>query len=294
MDKGWIRLHRQLEDNPLWLAEPFTKGQAWVDLILLANHQKGEIWVRGNCIKLERGQVGRSEETLAQRWKWSRGKVRNFIKTLEKRQQIEQQKSKVLSVLTVINYDQYQANKPSNSTTERHQNDDRKTSERHQNDTNKKNNNLIMEKCKNEKNITPLPPQGGKRTRVDYGQEFEAFWDGVRRVFPVRTQDTKGDIFKKFEKLRKAGLEMQDIGRACRAYGSMNMDDSKAIGLRRFLEEATVRDYLDERPENVTLKFLQNLSNNQRVLLELEAEDVGLTIEEFVNQKPNEVKELLA
>ena len=39
MNQGWIKLHRTLQDNKLWYSEPLTKGQAWVDLILLANHK---------------------------------------------------------------------------------------------------------------------------------------------------------------------------------------------------------------------------------------------------------------
>lgn len=31
--KGWVSIHRQLCENDLWLSEPFTRGQAWVDMI---------------------------------------------------------------------------------------------------------------------------------------------------------------------------------------------------------------------------------------------------------------------
>jgi len=61
-NQGWIKLHRKLTDNPLWLKEPFTAGQAWVDLILLANHKSGVIWKRGIMISVKRGQVGHSEK----------------------------------------------------------------------------------------------------------------------------------------------------------------------------------------------------------------------------------------
>ena len=44
MSKGWIKLHRSMFDNDLWTAEPFTKGQAWIDLIVtptIGQHQYG-------------------------------------------------------------------------------------------------------------------------------------------------------------------------------------------------------------------------------------------------------------
>ncbi|MFA6010347.1 MAG: hypothetical protein WC799_10235 [Desulfobacteraceae bacterium] len=112
-DHGWIKLHRKLKDSPEWLAEPFTKGQAWVDLLLLANHKPGTITKRGIQIEVKRGQVGYSEISLAERWGWSRGKVRRFIREMILVQQIEQQtvqqNSRLSSLISLINYDVYQS-----------------------------------------------------------------------------------------------------------------------------------------------------------------------------------------
>lgn len=80
---GWVLLHRQIQNNPLWTAEKFSRGQAWVDLLLLANHKPGFYYLRDHKINLERGQIGWSFNNLAARWKWSRTKVKNFIKDLE-------------------------------------------------------------------------------------------------------------------------------------------------------------------------------------------------------------------
>lgn len=115
--KGWISLHRQIESNPLWLLEPFSKAQAWIDLILNANHKDGHFFVRGVKIEIKRGQIGWSEVTMANRWKWSRNKVRRFLKYLEREQQVEQQKvDKITSITTIKNYSKYQ-----NDTTKRQQ-----------------------------------------------------------------------------------------------------------------------------------------------------------------------------
>lgn len=125
MTQGWIKIHRQIQENKLWGAEKFTKGQAWIDLILLANHEDGWFFVRGVKVEVKRGQIGWAEETLAKKWHWSRNKVRNFLKMLKNEMQIEQQKSKVLSLITILNYDRYQekgtTNETSNDTTERQQ-----------------------------------------------------------------------------------------------------------------------------------------------------------------------------
>jgi hypothetical protein len=106
--QGWITLHRKIEENELWLSEPFTRGQAWVDLLLIANHKPQLLYKRNIPITIERGQVGWSQEKLAKRWKWGRKKVETFLKTLENAQQIKLEKKYTLSRIIIINYDKYQ------------------------------------------------------------------------------------------------------------------------------------------------------------------------------------------
>lgn len=125
--QGWIRLHRQIMETPEWLAEPFTRGQAWVDLLLLANHETGFIRKRGILIAVERGQVGYSERTLAERWQWSRGKVRRFLVELARLSRISHKISEktvpkntsVSDLIYIINYDRYQMNDTEDGTEER-------------------------------------------------------------------------------------------------------------------------------------------------------------------------------
>ena len=71
-----------MRESSMWLEEPFTRGQAWVDLLMLTNHADGHIRKRGIPIEVHRGELGWSEEALAERWKWSRGKVRRFLQEL--------------------------------------------------------------------------------------------------------------------------------------------------------------------------------------------------------------------
>jgi DNA replication protein DnaD len=141
LNKGWVSIHRELADKPIWLSEPFTRGQAWIDLIILANHQEGYIRVRGNKVELKRGQLGWSQHTLSLRWKWSRSKVKRFLIELEDDGNIEQQKNTVTTIISITNYNLYQNNE--------HQTNIKRTSSEHQTNTNnnekKKNNNRIKE-----------------------------------------------------------------------------------------------------------------------------------------------------
>lgn len=111
---------RKISENDLWLSEKFTRGQAWVDLIMLANHKPGILRKRGIRVDIERGQLGWSEVRLAERWKWSRGKVRRFLSELASGKEpfIVQQKSKITTLITIINYSTYQSDDTTSSTTD--------------------------------------------------------------------------------------------------------------------------------------------------------------------------------
>lgn len=105
---GWIKIHRKLANNQMWTSEPFTRSQAWVDLIILANYQDGYFMVRGNRVDVKRGQCGWSVLSLAIRWKWSRGKVERYLNDLQNEQQIVQQKSRLTTLITILKYSEYQ------------------------------------------------------------------------------------------------------------------------------------------------------------------------------------------
>lgn len=145
MVENAFAISRKLFDNPIWYHETFTRGQAWVDLIGNANYVDSEFMVRGNLVKIKRGQIGWSELTMAKRWKWSRNKVRRFLSMLEMKHQIEQQKNNVTTVITILNYENYQfqinGTIQQNDTAERQQKDSRKTADdTHTNKVNKVNN----------------------------------------------------------------------------------------------------------------------------------------------------------
>ena len=106
--QGWITLHRKIDENELWLSEPFTRGQAWVDLLLIANHKPQLLYKRNIPITIERGQVGWSQDKIAKRWRWGRKKVASFLKTLENAQQIKVDNNRTLSRIIIVNYDKYQ------------------------------------------------------------------------------------------------------------------------------------------------------------------------------------------
>ena len=106
--KNYFVCNRSLFKNPMWYAEKFTKGQAWVDLFGNANHSDGWFEKNGQRVDIKRGQTGRSIESLVEDWKWSRNKVKRFLKRLEDDQMIERKMNHLTTIITICNYDKYQ------------------------------------------------------------------------------------------------------------------------------------------------------------------------------------------
>ncbi|MBR0335156.1 MAG: hypothetical protein IIX13_09505 [Bacteroidales bacterium] len=82
-NNGWIKLNRDILTDETWLKKPFSEGQALVDLALMATYTARDVTIRGETVHLEPGDVVRSQAQLAERWGWSRGKVRRFIERHE-------------------------------------------------------------------------------------------------------------------------------------------------------------------------------------------------------------------
>ena len=83
MRPGWVPVSRELQDHWMWEDKPFAHGQAWIDLIMLANYEDTKMPYKGEIITCERGTVNLSISNLAKRWGWSRHKTRDFLNLLE-------------------------------------------------------------------------------------------------------------------------------------------------------------------------------------------------------------------
>lgn len=107
--KGWISIHRQLQEHWLWKSkEPFDKRSAWIDLLLMVNYQKEKIEFDNTFIEVERGQRITSLEKLANRWKWSRHKVSDYLNQLEQDKMLVQIRDSKKTLVSIENYDKYQ------------------------------------------------------------------------------------------------------------------------------------------------------------------------------------------
>lgn len=101
MVKGFIMLNKELMDSEDYFSERFTRMQAYIDMCLLASFKERKFVKRGQIIELKAGQFAKSEEELAERWKWSRNTVRKYLNEQQRIGNIEQQKSRLITITTV-------------------------------------------------------------------------------------------------------------------------------------------------------------------------------------------------
>jgi len=119
--KGWIKLHRKFEDNFLWTEKrTFSKAEAWIDLLLKANHSGKQLIIKDIILTCDRGETLQSLETLSKRWLWSRSKVKRFLEKLQKVSMIRLKSETVTSRITICNYDTYQTPETATGTQAEH------------------------------------------------------------------------------------------------------------------------------------------------------------------------------
>ena len=113
---GWVKLDRQIFDHWIWQEKPFSVGQAWVDLILLASYEDGVQYYRGELFERKRGEVCASLKWLADRWGWSIGKVSRFLNVLQKDKMVKQKRNAHGTTLSIENYTLFQDRRNPNET----------------------------------------------------------------------------------------------------------------------------------------------------------------------------------
>jgi DNA replication protein DnaD len=148
--EGYIKLHRQINDHWIWQRKPFSPGQAWIDILLMVNHDTAKFPFGNEIIEVERGECITSETKLASKWGWSRHKVRDFLSLLESDSMLVKKSDTKRTSLKVLNYNVWQ----DSSTAEGQQKDSKRTGEGQVRNTNKNEKN-----DKNDKKYINISPQ---------------------------------------------------------------------------------------------------------------------------------------
>lgn len=140
--QGYISLYRSIKNSPIWFRNErraATKFEAFIDLILSANHSNKKMSSGFKNIDLNVGDVLTSEVRLSEDWGWSRSRVRRFLESLEKvHKSVTTKRTTKYTVISIVNYGVYQNKEQVIDTANR-------TSSEHQVNTNNNDNNLKKE-----------------------------------------------------------------------------------------------------------------------------------------------------
>lgn len=106
---GWIKLYHSLLDNPMWQKKPFSEGQAWVDLLLLAETTEHDFEAGGETRQQTPGCVYISKFALMDRWGWTQWKIDHVFPDWEKQGLIHYKTQKKKgTVITIVNWGKFQ------------------------------------------------------------------------------------------------------------------------------------------------------------------------------------------
>ena len=187
MALGWISLHRQIQEHWLWEEKPFTRGQAWIDMLLLANHADKRFMLGNEFVEVKAGSFITSELKLMERWGWSKTKVRSFLSLLETDEMIVKKTDRKKTTITIENYSDFQ----DSETIKEPQKDCKRTAKEPQKNTNNNDNNDNNDN----KNIYIGVPADLKEAFMD----FATMRKKIKK--PITSKQTVTRILNKLDKL---------------------------------------------------------------------------------------------
>lgn len=168
-NKGWISLHRSIQDHWLWETKPFDKRSAWVDILLTVNHKDNKIMLDGKLVIVPRGSMITSIRKLCDRWDWSNTKVKRFLDVLQVDGMITHKSDTKKTVINVVNYSDYQKlddTKNVAETSQKHHRNDTETSQKHTNNNVNNVNNIIRDNSPEDESH-----KNGKRQQKEYAHD---------------------------------------------------------------------------------------------------------------------------
>lgn len=152
---GWIKLHRSIRSNWIWNEKPFSRGQAFLDLLLMVNHEDNKIMFNGSLTEIKRGSGITSLRKLSEKWGWSKNKVKYFLDQLKIDKMLDYKTDTKKTLVSIENYSLYQSRdleKGQQEDTNEPPKGNKKETKGKQKDTNK-NDKEGNKNLKNDKNI---------------------------------------------------------------------------------------------------------------------------------------------
>jgi len=172
-----------------------------LDLVAFAAGKDKEVLFRGESIRLKRGQILLSERFLAERWGWSRERVRRFLEICFRSDMIrDHRRDHRISVVSVVNYELYNPSKTTDKTTK--QTTDETTGETTDETTSNKGK---KGKKGNKRKYSTIFPEWIPT------EEFEEYKKMRVRIKKQMTDRAVQLAIKELEKLRAEGYDPKEV-----------------------------------------------------------------------------------
>lgn len=106
MDKGWIKLHRQLLSH--WIFVDPVALKIWIYLLLIVNHEEKKALIGGELISIKAGQTMTSIRKIAAETDTSRYKVSRTLEAMKKDGMIITKNIQHGTLVNISNYKRFQ------------------------------------------------------------------------------------------------------------------------------------------------------------------------------------------
>lgn len=114
MSEGWVKLHRELSDKPIWLDSTVEQKCVLITLLMMANHDAKEWEWNGEKYKVVPGEMITSLPSIVK--KCGRGvsiqNVRTALERFEKYGFLTCKSTNKNRLITIVNWELYQGNEP--------------------------------------------------------------------------------------------------------------------------------------------------------------------------------------
>ena len=185
---GWIKIHRQIQNCLIWDDKPFNMASAWIDLLLLANHEDKETIFDKKPILVKRGQRITSVRELSERWGWGKDKTLRFLRLLESEKMIVKESDSRKTLLTIVNYGIYQDVETENETVIRTLTGQSQATNK--NDKNDKNNNIRSNS--DDLNETEKPKKKKTKLTEEENEELVKNFEIIYNSYPKKVGKASG------------------------------------------------------------------------------------------------------
>ncbi|WP_256992785.1 hypothetical protein [Paenibacillus sp. SSG-1] len=234
---GWIKLHRKIQDH--WIYQEkrkFSRYEAWLDMIMMANHKSNRFLHGNELVEVERGQFITSELKLMERWDWGKNKLRLFLDLLEKDGMIIKKTDRKRTAITICNYGLYHDSETENGPRA----DQSRTTSGPSADTNKND--------KNEKN------EEESTTEPDDFKKIEKAYCEIHSTFGMKPKD-----WPLVEQLIKKDVDADLIIEVMREKHAKKVKEGGSVNSFSFYINAINERFEQSKGEPGRLDFLKDL-----------------------------------